>query len=69
VNDSSRQLDFSSLAVDQLVGIGDLLFQGCGVGHQLEGGAGLVDIADGVVLQQTCGSVTEIVGIKGGANG
>ncbi len=69
MNDSSRQLDLSSLAIDQLVGIGDLLFQGCGVGHEFESRAGLVDIAHRVVLEQTRGGVTEVVGIKGGANG
>ena len=68
VNDSSRELDLASLAIDHLVGIGDFLLQGRRVSHELERGTRLIHIAYCVVLKQAGGGVAKIVGIEGGAN-
>ena len=69
VNDPSREFHLASLAINQLVGIGYLLLQGCRVSHQLEGRTWLIHIAHGVVLKQTRRGMAKIVWIEGGANG
>ena len=70
VNDAAaRHLDLAALAVDHVVGVGDVLIERRGVGDQLEGRAGLVDIAHRVILQQRGSGAAKLVGIEGGANG
>ncbi len=49
VNDAAGKRDLSALAVDHVVGRGDVLVERGGVGDELEGRARLVDIADGVI--------------------
>jgi len=50
VNDSARELDLAFLAIDHLVGMGDILLQGCGISHELERGTRLIHVADCMVL-------------------
>ncbi len=46
-----------------------MLFKRGRVSNQLEGRAGLIDVAHGVIAQQLRRSVAERVGIEGGTNG
>ena len=49
VNDAAGERDLAALAVDHVVRRGDVLVERRGIGDQLEDGAGLVDVADGVI--------------------
>ena len=69
VNDAAGERDLAALAVDHVVGRGHVLVERRGVGDQLEGRAGLVDVADGVVAQQLGRGVAKVVGIEGGPDG
>ncbi len=61
--------DLAALAVDHVVGRGDVLIHRRGVGDELEGRAGLVDVADRVVAQQCGRGVAKLVGIERGPDG
>ena len=69
VDDAAGKGDLAALAVDRVVGRGHVLVERGGVGDELEDGAWLVDIADGVVLEQLGRGVAKVVGIEGGSNG
>ena len=69
VDDAAGESHLSSLAVDHVVRSGDVLLECRGVGDQLEDRAGLVDVADRVVLQQRGRGVAGLVGIEGGTDG
>ncbi len=69
VNDASGERDLPALAVDHVVGLGDVRVERGGVGDQLEDGSGLVDVADGMVFEQRRRGVPKVVGIEGGADG
>ena len=61
--------DLAALAIDQVVGRGHALIERRRVGDQLERRAGLVHIADRVILQQRGRGVAKLVGIERGPNG
>ncbi len=69
MDDPAVEINLPALAVDHVVGRGDLRVHGRGIGDELEGRAGLVDIADGVVAQQVGLGVAKLVGIEGGTDG
>ena len=50
MNDAAGERDLAALAVDHVVGLGDVWIDRRGVSDELEDRAGLVDVADGVVL-------------------
>ncbi len=52
VDDAASEGDLSALAVDHVIGIGQVLVKRGRVRHQLEDRAGLIDVADGVVAEQ-----------------
>ena len=61
--------DRAHLAVEHFVGAGHFFFEPGGNGHHLEGRAGLVDVADGVVFQAFGPDFFAIVRIESGAIG
>ena len=69
VNHAAGKRDLAALAVDRVVGRGDMLIERGRVGDQLEDRAGLVDIADRVVPQQCRRGVAKVVGVERGPDG
>src|SRR5208282_3824984 len=64
VNDASCEGDLPPLAIDHVVGFGDVRVERGGVRDELEDGSGLVDVADGMVFEQLRRGVPKVVGVE-----